>query len=325
MKHGLFIVLLALALTPVMLFAQPEPGGGGIGPFAQPNQPNQPLRPPQVQPIRNAVVEVTPAGLFIIANGVLARYSADLEQVATVTLIPPAPQMIDGQEPQFMIRMQREQVLRNVPCSVLAAGDALYVANGATLFRVNQQTLKVEKLPLEQAAARNDIFSYQAPAMKLQENILYLVRGTEVVTVDVKGLTVLGRADLPKDMLPQPMIIREVQPPQPPNPGPPPNPGNPPMVGVGPFAQPDPGAPAPAAAGQQTTIVGVLTRKDGADQWTLKDDEGGLYLLSGDVAQKIGVDANGKRARVSGLLDTRRPVGEAKGTLQAREVQVLGG
>jgi len=311
MNRYLLIALLAFVLLPSVLPAQPDPNGG---PGNQPMPPNRP--PGQPVPLgpmgpmfnpRNAAVEITPNGLFLLAEGMLVRYSPDLEQCVTLQLLPPLAAMpAEGKGEEALKAQQkwfRERVLRGSPAAMLPDGDMLYIVYANILYRVNQNTLKMEKTPLDApqpGPGGDDRMPWNmgmAPLLKLQANTLYVIRQVDLLAVDLKAGTI-KRADLPKELAPaMPMPMR-----QPPGGG--------------------------AAEAARATIVGTLgSRKDGnRTAYTLKDDAGAVYVLTGDQLDQLAGAGNldGRLARVSGTVETRRemPAG-VKGILRVQTFQLL--
>jgi len=302
-------VALFICLLPSMLAAQPAPNGGPGNP-PPPDQPGgiMPMGAMMINP-RNAAVEVTPNGLFLLAEGVLARYSPDLEQCVTLRLLGPLPPMPMGEGDDARRAQQvwfRERILRSSPAVMLPSGEQLYLVFANTFFSVNQITLKMEKIPLDPPLPIGDDRVLRnaalAPLLKLQGDTLYIIRQADLLAVDLKAGTILKRAGLPHEMAP-PM-------PQPMPPGPQQKP---------PFQD---------EAARAITVVGALSaRQDGNHAvYTLKDDNGAIYSLTGDhLDGLVGAGkVDGRRARISGTLETRpeMPAG-VKGLLHVETFQLL--
>lgn len=307
MNRSLALVL--LLLLPSVLAAQPDP-----------NVPGQPPPPPNRQvnvipPILNlfaraTAVEITPNGLFVLAEGVLARYSPDLEQRATLQLLPPLPPAEGKDGRQAQQKWLNERALRSAPAAMLPAGDMLYIVYAGNLFRVNQHTLQMEKTPLDPlpgADFRLVVTALSSPVLKLQEDTLYIIRQYDLIAVDVKTGAVLKRADLPKEMAP--------------------------LVPAVPFdlggarlqdEKPQPGA----VDARAITVVGVLaSRKDGERvTYLLREETGGTYQLTGEQIDRLAAQGNldGKRARVTGVPEGRGAPAGVTGILRVQAIQVLG-
>jgi hypothetical protein len=319
MNRYLLLVLFIL-LLPSLLSAQPDPDAGPGNPPPPPNRPGG-MAPmgPMINP-RSAVVEVTPNGLFLLAEGTLVRYSPDLEQCVTLQLIEPLPPMPMGEDDKERQARQlwiRERMLRSAPAAMLPSGELLYIVFADTLFRVNQNTLKVEKTPLdapepggEEGLIRN-LNVPPAPQLKLHGETLYIIRQADLLAVDVKAGTVLKRAALPRELAPA-MPLPVPLGPQP----------NPPFRNE--FIRPG----GQEEAARAITVVGVLgSRKDGNRAvYTVKDDAGAVYILTGDRLDGLAGTGNveGRRARVSGTVETRREMpAEVKGILRMETFQLF--
>lgn len=313
--HRYLLLVLATLLLPSVLPAQPNPDAG-------PEPPPPPIR--RADPIdmmgkfnpnqHVAMAEATPNGLFLLGEGVLARYSPDLEQCATLQLLPPLPPlpMEEGNDKQAMQKWFIERALRNAPPAMLPDGDMLYIVYSGTLFRVNQNTLKVEKTMLEQQPQpggdlRQMINVSVPPLLKLQQNTLYIIRQSDLFAVDLKTGVVLKRADLPKEMLPILPI----------------------PLGPVPDGMQQGGKQFGAGeAARAITVVGMLgSRKVGERMaYLLKDDAGVLYLLAGEQMDRLVAqgDLNGKRARVTGMREQRGVPAGVNSILRVQAIQLLG-
>jgi len=221
---------------------------------------------------------------------------------------------MDGDDKQAMQKWFNERALRSATPAMLPAGDMLYIVCSGMLFRVNQNTLKAEKttldpLPQPGGEVRLIVNIATAPLLQLQGDTLYIVRQVDLIAVDLKTGAVLKRVDLPKEMMPaMPGPI-----------GPMPN-GMAPQPGGVPFGA--------GEADRAMTVVGVLgSRKVGErTAYLLKDDAGVLYLLAGEQVDRLAAQGNleGKRARVTGMLEPRGAPAGINSTLRVQGIQFLG-
>jgi len=302
---------LLLLLLPSVLAAQPDPNAG----------PAQPPPPPPNRPVdmmpgrfgfnpRTVAAEATPRGLFLLADGVLARYSPGLAQCVTLQLLPPLPPLPpEGNDRQAQQQWFTERALRGTPAAMLPAGEMLYVVYAGILFRVNQNTLTVEKTPLDPQPPHEDPRRLQnastPPLLKLQADTLYIIRQFDLLAVDVQAGAVITHADLPREMAPPVPMLR----------------GN--LNGM--ELQPPPGA---GGVAQAITVVGILAIRNENERMVciLKDDAGVLYRLVGEQTDRLAAQGNldGKRARVTGVPEGRGAPADVNSILRVQAIQVLG-
>lgn len=326
----ILLLLLSLVLSILAVSAQPDPDR------AQPEQPfaaaarNQPQPREMLMPSqsdeRDAVVEVTPAGVFLLYHGVLARFDPQLAQ-PTVSLalfgpMPEQPQLQPNMDRDAMVIWQRERMKRMMPGAMIVDGEALLIVCGDTFFRVQQRTLVVEtKRDLAPRNERDLRANRAAPLLKLNGDTLYLMRTNELLALQAKTGEAIGQVPLPKEMVLPGMQMQPQNPP--PNT---PFQANPdgrnrgfgqPQTDAQPFqpgGQPQPGRQQPGAqqqpAGQVQTIVGKLVQYKNINNgiWTLKDDGNVEYVLEGDTLDKLLKTDNltQQRVRVTGMLSSRR-------------------
>lgn len=157
------------------------------------------------------VVKAAADGVYVLNNGLLTKFDTDLKEKGKVRLIdaPAAPGAADA---------ARQMPSRPAPGAMLiAANSKVVVVIGDQLFSVDAE--------LSQAPAKVSLPSMQAPpaaapsggasdagqAMRMQfapppqvpvleaqGNIVYVVRGIEIVAVDLVQNKVLGLASLPQ-------------------------------------------------------------------------------------------------------------------------------
>ena len=195
MRYLMLVVIgLSLAVTP--LLAQDFGGGmfaGGAG--------------------GGSNVVGTSQGLFVLRNGVLAKYDlANLKAPQVFELFGPAPTMpadaTDRTAVQaYMTDMQR----RTAPGLLLAHDASLLVIVGNGFARISQSTLDVEATadltpPADAATTAAATQGRRMPdsvTAQLQGENLYLIRSREVVALNVKTGAILSRVALPEEMQPR--------------------------------------------------------------------------------------------------------------------------
>ncbi len=321
---GIRLALLALCLCPLLGSAQPDPanhppadppkGGGPAWPGGPGGPPLPPNNPPALMiNLRTAATVATPHGLFVYAGGTLARYTLDLAQCTTVSLFgPPQLQVPENRNPeeqqQLLERWAREQQLRNAPPALLADGDTLYLVVAGTFFRVNQQTMQIDvkqALEPQENNARPNMSWYISLLLQKQGDTLFVISGSVITALDAHTGENRGRAELPREMLPAMPPARLLEQP----------------VGKVPPDRPD----RPAA--REVTLVGTLAQRMQGNHtaWLVKDDEGRLYQLEGDLPMAVPTDkANGARARISGTVEPRDGLPEGvSGILTIKTMQLL--
>lgn len=218
------VVLLALGLTAL---AQPDPAAGGNQPGGQPGQGGGPggFGGPGGGPgggrmgnllgglaQANLVLEILPAGAFVLNNGVLAKFDpATLQAGGTLALFgpaPAAPQMTQNPTPEERNALRTwmaDRAQRSAPAAVLAQDNRLYLILGTKYFCVDPETMKIDVQADLAAAPAGD--GRNAPPMtkaelKLVDGVLYVVLAQELLTVDPATGKVAARAALPKEMFP---------------------------------------------------------------------------------------------------------------------------
>jgi hypothetical protein len=279
-------MLLTVILAQALVQAQPDPakqpGGGQPG---KPNPAMQPVPPPSPNSI---AMEVTPEGLFVAAGGVLMKYDArTLEPRGKAELLgpppaPPAPaaaaQPVPPEQQNLeMMRWRNDQMKRNAPPGLLVAGNALIVVFSDQVFQVNQRTLEIEA-KADLSDPRMPMSYWTPPVMKMNGDLLYVIRYPYIVSVDLKAGKLLGRATIPGVNMPvAPPIIQPNQP-----------------GGVG---------KQPAAPAQPIVVVGTLKQVQlEGGFWVFKDEQGNEYVLQGDLLRQLLAtpELDGKRVRIQG-------------------------
>jgi len=186
MKH-LFSAVLILLLAAGALLAQ-GPGGGGM------------------QVTGNTLMVTTPKGLFVLRNGVLGKFDpATLKSVMTLELFGPLPAAPAAGDRDARQAYSTEVQKRMAAPILLVKDNALLIVIGDGLARIDQDTLKSDALTLNSpnAPAPTGQFRQEgAPGYLLLGNTLYLMRGTEILSIDVANMKILARGPLPKELQP---------------------------------------------------------------------------------------------------------------------------
>ena len=153
----------------------------------------------------------TDRGLFVLRNGVLAKYDlATLKAPEVFELFGPAPAMpTDATDRTAVQAYQTEMQRRLAPGLLLTHDNSLLVIVGNGFARINQDTLAVEATadltpPAAATAAPGTGRAPEAaPAAQVQGDNLYLARTSEVLALNLKTGAIVGRAAVPEDMLPR--------------------------------------------------------------------------------------------------------------------------
>lgn len=315
----------ACALT-LLAYAQPDPtqqpaGGAAIGgPPPPPPGMQQPVggmkpdTPAQLDP-RALMTVATPSGLFLFSAGTLTRFEAKLQDpyvtLPLLGLMPEQPRpdanANEQQQRQALQKYTQEIARRSMPGAMTASGDALLLVFGDTFYRINQRTLVIEAKTDLRAKPEGDdanrITWRMPPVLAQHGELLYIIRGTELLAVNSTTGELLGRHAMPKELLPQ------VQP----------------MLLYGEAQRRD---PAGAVAAKPVTLVGTLVRHAEQNRivWTVKDEQNAEYVLQGEIVDKLAqlADANGRRVRITGELIQRADLPTfAKGVLRVTNYQSL--
>lgn len=192
MKHLFSALLLVLATG--ILFAQ---GFGGGMPGGNSG---------------NTLLVNSPKGLFALRAGVLAKFdAATLKSALVFELFGPMPERpTDNNNRDAMQKYVTELQRRMAPPIMLVKDDALLVVIGDGFARINQDTLKVEATadlsppgaPVAADAGRGFRNTDIVPGYLLVNNTLFLMRGTELLSLSVTDGKILARTPLPKELQP---------------------------------------------------------------------------------------------------------------------------
>ncbi len=199
--------------------------------FAQPG-PNGAPNPAQPQPggnrggnmldgilgagLNNTALDVLPAGVMVLRNGVLAKFDQTLKPTGTLELFgalpvqPVMPQNPTQQDRDAMRAWFSQVANRTGTAAMLANHDTLFIVIGSNFFRVNAKTMILEaKADLNADAAGNPPAAGPAaflragvPFLRLDADTLYVVVGANLLTINANTGNILNRATLPKEMTP---------------------------------------------------------------------------------------------------------------------------
>jgi len=228
------------------------------------------------------IMKATPDGLFLVHNGILAKYDAEQGQLAgTLPLFgepfdwPPdyQPQGDDGN--LFLLERMRRMLIAGIS----SVDHDVLVVLGSQFFRIDANTLQVKIVstvvkpdPLLEAArllaqpdgmgvVSNPMALFSPPQLELTGRMLHVMRGNnQVISINVDtGNAIAGK--LPPAM--QQHLI--------------------PATKVGPFAE----NPAPVGPqdGQPIFSIGRVVAQP--NRTILKDELGAEYELRGNLAQTL--------------------------------------
>lgn len=224
MLRRLLFLLLAASLA-TLIFAQPNPdqpagggpGGGRMGGGRNGNGPGANFMTNITAD--NTIFEINAFGIFIIHNGVVAKYNANLNPVGVKELFDPLPPQPKPANPQQMTDAERKNAQdwlalvgeRDAPFSHLIKDEFLHLVIGSHYFKVNMKTLAVDTqadltLPADPNALANPQrgqgqFIRQAPMLKLDGATLFVLDTQALFAVNTANGAVTNAA-LPKEMFP---------------------------------------------------------------------------------------------------------------------------
>lgn len=224
MLQRLLVAVLALSLA-ACVFAQPDPQGGAAGGPGGGRQgggmmaggPGGGFNMQTPMTEDNTKFEVNAFGIFVIHNGVVAKYNPNLNPVGVKELFDPLPAQPQAANPQNPTDEERAnsqawmQMLneRQGPFAELVKDEMLHLVIGGHYFRVNMKTLNVEakaelKAPGDaEANGRQQRFQLnrQAPMLKMDGNTLYVLGNQALFAVNTVNGAVTN-AVMPKEMFP---------------------------------------------------------------------------------------------------------------------------
>jgi hypothetical protein len=219
MVRSLLIAVMALCLA-MSVVAQPDPNQGAGGPGGgRGNGGGMPggRQGGGLMNADNTIFEINVLGIFIIHNGVIAKYNANLNPVGIKELFDPLPPQPKPADPQKITDDERAKLRewmgivgeRQAPFSHLVKDDMLHLVIGQHYFRVNLKTLAVEAKgaltpPADPNGAANPQrgqFFRPAPMLKLEGGTLFVLDGQALFAVDTAKGAVTA-ATMPKEMFP---------------------------------------------------------------------------------------------------------------------------
>ncbi len=277
-----------------------------------PTRPPDPVKAPAQQQLAKAlqlllreqrtIVKAMPDGVLVLRNGVLAKLDPKtLHPIGMLELFGPVADAPVNDKPTLEERMRRqlEQARRVLPAAIQLRDTEALIVIGEQFFRVDLAKMEMRVNASLVPAAMPLNFERVAtlllqPVLDAEDDTLYVVRGNRVAALRVTDGKVLADGPLPAQMMMK--------------------------FNVAPPAEND-----VAGAAVETTIVGILaTHADAAKgYWTIRDEQGNDYLLSGDMVAELTAKAKaGVRARLHGWLSQLNPT-VGKGTLTVQTYQFL--
>lgn len=335
------LMMCVLLLAAVCVMAQPEPpAGGDAGNQGRGGRNNNNNAQQWMNNLGNGLVnqqvtmKVLPQGLFVLRGGVLAKFDAtNLQEQGVLELFGPAPAPIDMRNatPEERQRAMQDRTKRMQQAEVLPMGADLLVVIGEQFFRIKladltikvQSELVVPDAPQPPAQGRQFGGFAMPTTLELKDNTLYVLRGADLLTVDVETGKVVATGKLPVQMVP----------PQPQgNPGGMRDQNN--QNNRNGRNQPAAGAQRGAAAaprgefdeGARMVVVGTLEHQElEGGFWTLKT-ELGVFVLEGAKLNELvkTPDATKKRVRVNGTYANHPGIAQfGKGYLTVEKFELL--
>lgn len=313
------IICIGLVAMAIASFAQPDPNNPGavVNPRGDVRN-NPPARDMMNYTYVNALaqnpptaIEATADGIFIYRNGILALFAngndTPLRSFELYEKMPAIPK-IDAAVEEKRAYMNA-LALRVAPMVMIIDNKKVLLASDAQIFAIDLATFKlISKVPLpdqiaDPAAGINVAImngrvmgnNFAPPTIKVADNLVYLLRGNIMTTIDIQAGKVLSNKPLPANMTPVPVplndwirLMRDN-----PNefPAPPPPDGGKPN-------------PPPGTAANMVTLLGIVRHVANTEIWNIEVEGGVKYQLTGDKAQVLIKQANidGTRIRASGTI-----------------------
>lgn len=167
-----------------------------------------------------AAMEATDDGLFILQNGLLAKFDVkNLKLLGGLRLLEPIPAAPQTNDPAERIRYFQEVARHLAPATMIVHKRNLIIVQGNDFLRIDTQKLTIDLrtnlvAPADVAKGAtqlSDLFQPQRPpAYQVSEEILYLLRADEIVAIDLTTGKVVSRGALPGEMLGQPTVTNPV-------------------------------------------------------------------------------------------------------------------
>lgn len=218
-RSMLFLVLLLLAVT--CAFAQPDPNAGGAaapppgGPRGGGAGPGGAMRGMMANMQQEPVMTITANGLFVLRAGVVAKFDlATMKPQGTLELFGPLgvqpvlPATPTDQDRQAQFAWLRDYFTRMAPATVLAKDDVLLIVQDNSFFRVNQKTMQMDAIqtelvkPVNGNAMRGAMMNMTKATVQLLDKTLYILTGTNLISLNAEDGTILNRSELPKELTP---------------------------------------------------------------------------------------------------------------------------
>jgi len=168
-------------------------------------------------------VKVGTQGIFVLTGGTLTKYDTKLKEQGTIKFVEPAPPAsTDSSDTAAPPRRQmpRSGVVLIAP-NADPAKEKVLVVYGTDFFSIDAATFKVAakcKIPDPEppaGAAPADPNApgggmgarmmggfFGAPTLELSGNILYVIRGTQMLAINIDDASIVGKATLPQQAPP---------------------------------------------------------------------------------------------------------------------------
>ncbi len=305
------IVICMLALLGIAALAAPVTAIGAnnppaVDPIAAPVQPKVITVQPNNR--KGAVLEITKQGIFVINNAQVVKYEkATLKELGKLDLLPPlpaTPPKLAADRTAFM-KYLSDQRLRPTSAQVVSFDKEMLVLYLGQYYRIDTEKMEIMAQAVVIPQPAGIAFTLPTATIIANEKTVLILTDNEVVSLDRETGKEIVRNKLPDGVAivrPAPVVIN-------------PNPGG---GGYNP--------PVPAAT--IVTKVGTVINKADVEGgiWTIKDDAGDEYILTGTKLEKLLGEDNidGKKIRVTGPLT---PPGGAhnygKGSIEFTDYQIL--
>ncbi len=209
-------IALALLLS-VAVWAQPDPnepqpnvkmGGGPVGLLMRLGFNPLNLLAAVQQPSTEMVA--TPQGLYILRNGVLAKFDGHSTKPACqydlYDQLPPVP--ADNATDADWQAYAQAQSKRLSPAALVVKDANLFIAGKEFLWEIDANTLAMKiKIPLPQIPQPPQPqfmrpFTQEAPSLEISGQTAYLLRGDALTVIDCGAAKVLFNGPLPDNMIP---------------------------------------------------------------------------------------------------------------------------
>lgn len=164
------------------------------------------------------VVKVGAQGIFVLTAGTLTKFDTKLKEQGTLKFVEPAPPpSADSSDTSTQPRRQmmpRGGVVMIAPNSD-AAKEKVLVVYGTDFFSIDAASFKVAakcKLPDPEPPAGAPAAGapgggmggrmmggfFGTPTLELNGNTVYVIRGSQMVAINIDDATVVGKATLPQ-------------------------------------------------------------------------------------------------------------------------------